>query len=76
MDTSLVSYAFVAEKFKSLVMYLGLDPLRYKPHSFRIGAASVALAESHSEDAICRFGQWDSCNTDIHPYTFAYIKNQ
>ena len=60
MDKSPVSYAYVAEKLKSLVMYLGLDPLRYKPHSFRIDTASVALAEGHSEDAICRFGRWDS----------------
>lgn len=60
MDRMPVSYSFVAEKLKAVVMFLGLDPGRYKPHSFRIGAASVALFEGHSEDAIRRFGRWDS----------------
>lgn len=37
-----VTYSFVAEKLSVIIGFLGLDVNRYKPHSFRIGAATAA----------------------------------
>ena len=55
-----VSYAFVSEKLRIIVSFLGLDQSRYKPHSFRIGAATSAFCQGLSEDNIKRMGRWES----------------
>lgn len=55
-----VSYSFVAEKLQTVIAFLGLDHNRYKPHSFRIGAATSAYCQGLSEDDIKRMGRWES----------------
>ena len=57
---SAVTYAFVADKLNSLIKFLKLDYKRYKPHSFRIGAATSAYCQGQTEDDIKRMGRWES----------------
>ena len=57
-DGSPVTYSFVADKLNLIIRYLGLDQSRYKPHSFRIGAATSAYCQGCSEDDIKRMGRW------------------
>lgn len=52
LDGSPVSYSFVAAKLNQLVSFVGLDVRSYKPHSFRIGAATSAFLAGHSEEEI------------------------
>ena len=49
-----VTYAFVADKLNIMIKYLGLDHNRYKPHHFRMGAATSAYCHGCSEDDIKR----------------------
>ena len=42
------------------IKYCGLDPSRYKGHSFRIGAASYAADAGMSEPPIRALGRWKS----------------
>jgi hypothetical protein len=59
-DGSPVPYSFAAKRLSLLVQFLGLDAHRYKPHSFRIGAATTALMSGVSEEVIQRMGRWKS----------------
>lgn len=59
-DGSPVTYSFVADKLNLIIRYIGLDQSRYKPHSFRIGAATSAYCQGYSEDDIKRMGRWES----------------
>ena len=45
---------------KTCVCLCGLDPTRYKGHSFRIGAASSAAAQGCTETQIKALGRWNS----------------
>ena len=56
-NCSAVSYAFIADKLRILIKFLGLDHNRYKPHSFRIGAAASAYCQGRSEDDIKCMGR-------------------
>lgn len=60
LDGSPVSYNYVTAKLKLLLVFLGLDPNRYKPHSFRIGAATAAIQSGYSDDEVRRMGRWHS----------------
>ena len=40
--------------------HLPVDHERYKPHSFRIGAATAALQRRLTHDEICTLGRWSS----------------
>lgn len=60
LDGSPVSYSFAAAKLSQLVSFIGLDARNYKPHSFRIGAATSAFLAGHSEEEIQRMGRWKS----------------
>ena len=42
------------------IKYCGLDPSRYKGHSFRIGAASLAADAGMSDAQIRALGRWQS----------------
>lgn len=49
-----------AKHLHSLVQRIGLDPKRYKPHSFRIGRASDLANNNHTSDTLKRTGRWRS----------------
>lgn len=59
-DGTPVPYSFVSAKLQSIIRFLNLDSAVYKPHSFRIGAATTAYLNGHSEDFIRRMGRWRS----------------
>jgi site-specific recombinase XerD len=42
------------------IKFCGLNPTRYKSHSFRIGAASYAAEKGMSNAQICTLGRWKS----------------
>lgn len=46
--------------FKRTLSYIGLDPAIFKPHSFRIGAATHAFLSGASMDEIQLMGRWKS----------------
>ena len=52
-DGSPVSRYIFIYKLSMAIKYCGLDPSRYKGHSFRIGAASYA-ADAGTSDALIR----------------------
>ena len=52
-----VPYNFVAEKLHCVSAFLGLPTAHFKPHSFRIGAATSAFLDGHSEEGIQRMGR-------------------
>lgn len=72
-----VPYSFVADKLHNIIGFLGLDYSRYKPHSFRIGAATSAYCQGLSEDDIKRLGRWESnaVRRYIRLATFSFPKN-
>jgi hypothetical protein len=43
-----------------LLRKLGLEAKDYKTHSFRIGAATEAWIQGHSEEQIAAGGRWKS----------------
>ncbi|KAL5021808.1 hypothetical protein ScPMuIL_000963 [Solemya velum] len=47
-------------KLKEVVSFIGLDTSMYKPHSFRIGAASTAFQCQIPEENIRLMGRWNS----------------
>ena len=49
-----------ALQLSEAVRLCGLDPSRYKGHSFRIGAASHAAAQGMSDSQIRILGRWKS----------------
>ena len=59
-DGSPVSRAIFIAKLSMAINYCGLDPSRYKGHSFRIGAASYAADAGMSDSQIRALGRWKS----------------
>ena len=59
-DGSPVSRAAFTEKLSIAIKYCGLDPSRYKGHSFCIGAASHAADAGMSDAQIRALGRWKS----------------
>ena len=53
-----VTYAFFNENLNNVIAFLGFDTSKYKSHSFRIGAATFAAMQGHSEEVIKRLGRW------------------
>ena len=49
-----------ASMFRSCIVYLGLDTAVYKPHSLRIGGASLAHDLNYSDAQIQSLGRWHS----------------
>lgn len=60
VDAQPISYAFVSTQLKSAIKFVGLDPLLFKWHSFRIGAATYAASLGYSEQIIKKLGRWNS----------------
>ena len=59
-DGSPVSRTILIDKLSMAIKYCGLDPSRYKGHSFRIGAASYAADAGMSDAQIRALGRWKS----------------
>ena len=55
-----VSRAIFIDKLSMAIKYCGLDPSRYKSHSFRIGAASYAADAGMSDSQIRALRRWKS----------------
>lgn len=55
-----VSRSVFSEKLSICIKYCGLNPSRYKSHSFRIGAASHAAEGGMSDAQIRTLGRWKS----------------
>ena len=59
-DGSPVSRDIFIDELSMAIKYCGLDPSRYKGHSFRIGAASYAADAGMSDAQIKALGRWKS----------------
>ena len=59
-DGSPISRAIFIDKLSVAIKYCGLDPSRYKGHSFRIGAASFAADAGMSDAQSRALGRWKS----------------
>ena len=59
-DGSAVTKTQFTEQLYIAFKYCGLDPSRYKGHSFRIGAASYAAEAGMSDTQIRDLGRWKS----------------
>ncbi|XP_048753445.2 uncharacterized protein LOC125664646 [Ostrea edulis] len=55
-----VPYSYVCGQLSKAAIFAGLDPRRYKGHSFRIGAATHAAQLGFSENYIQHLGRWNS----------------
>lgn len=55
-----VPYSYVCGQLSKAAVFAGLDPKRYKGHSFRIGAATHAAQLGFSENYIQHLGRWNS----------------
>ncbi|XP_061195714.1 integrase/recombinase xerD homolog [Saccostrea echinata] len=55
-----VTYSYVSSELSKAIAFAGLDPKRYKGHSFRIGAATHAAQLGYSETFIQHLGRWNS----------------
>ena len=55
-----VTYRYMAGILARIVTFLGYDTRLFKPHSFRIGAATTAFMQGMSEEEIQRLGRWKS----------------
>ena len=59
-DKTPVSSTYFASQLKLSVIWAGLDPNCYKPHSFRIGAATAAAERGATGTQITAMGRWHS----------------
>ena len=59
-DGSAVARGFFITELQKALQFCKPDPTRYKSHSFRIDAASLAVAKGFSDAQIRQFGRWKS----------------
>ena len=59
-DGSPVLRSYFGKVLCSVIRVCGLDSDRYKGHSFRIGAATYAAEQGHSDTQIRHMGRWKS----------------
>jgi len=52
--------SFFTKRFNSCLAHCSLDPMLYKPHSFRIGAATNAFSNGATTESIQQMGRWKS----------------
>lgn len=55
-----ITQSYYTSRLKEVVSFIGLDTSMYKPHSFRIGAASTAFQCQIPEENIRLMGRWNS----------------
>lgn len=59
-DLSPIPRSFFSSHLSKSLVWSGLDPKSYKPHSFRIGAATEAAQQGVPEHKIRLMGRWHS----------------
>ena len=59
-DGSNVSTHYLSQALNHCLTFCGLDNSHYKPHSFRIGAASFAAYQGYTHSQIPGLGRWKS----------------
>ncbi|XP_069129355.1 uncharacterized protein [Argopecten irradians] len=59
-DNSPVTRSQFDTQLHACLKFCKLDSSRYKGHSFRIGAASLAAEQGYSDAKICAMGRWKS----------------
>ena len=59
-NASPVSRNYCCQYLRKALQWVGLDPSKYKAHSFRIGAATTAADMEMSETQILSMGRWKS----------------
>lgn len=71
-DLSPISVSVFNRQLNTSLSFCGLDTSRYKPHGFRIGAASHAAASGLSDAQIRFLGRWssDAFKVYIRPESF------
>ena len=55
-----ISYAKVSSHLKTAVQFIGLNPINFKEHSFRIGTATSAVSLGYKKNLIQKLGRWNS----------------
>ena len=68
-----VSRNFFCDHLTKTLKYAGLDPDKYKGHSFRIGAATAAADSSFSETQIQTMGRWNHPPSNVM-FAFPFSK--
>ena len=59
-NNSPVTRKFYTMQLKNCLQWAGLNPQRYKTHSFRIGAATSAITNGHTQEQVQLMGRWRS----------------
>ena len=59
-DKSAVSASYFSDVLRRCVLAAGLPINSYKPHSFRVGGATMAAQKGYSEVQIAEMGRWKS----------------
>ena len=70
IDGAPVSRSYFTTKLRNCISFCGLDPKRFKSHSFRIGSASHLTSLGKSDLQIKLLGRWNSDSF------LRYIRNQ
>ncbi|XP_062600583.1 uncharacterized protein LOC134262215 [Saccostrea cucullata] len=66
IDGTPVTYSYVTNQLSTAIDLAGLNPKRFKGHSFGIGAATHAAQLGYSESCIQHLGRWNS--NALHRY--------
>ena len=59
-DGAPIKREWFSKYMKICLAHLAIEHERYKPHSFRIGAATAALQKRMTHEEICSLGRWSS----------------
>jgi hypothetical protein len=59
-DYNPINRDYFTSRLTTALRFAGMDPTRYKAHSFRIGGASFYASLGYSDTQICILGLWKS----------------
>ena len=68
-DGSYLSKAKLGQSLNQALRAAGIDPTFYKGHSFRIGAATTAVACGIEDSLIQKMGRWSSNAFQLYIWT-------